>query len=80
MTTKERVLRLIRHQEADRIPILDSPWEGTLRRWRREGMPEDVEWEDYFGTDKRACIRVDISPRYPVKVLSEDDWSTKRGI
>jgi len=63
------------HQEADRIPIIDSPWAGTIRRWKREGLPENVSWADYFGVDKIGSIGADISPRYPKKILSEDDRS-----
>jgi len=75
MTTKERVKRMFLHQEADRVPILDFPWAGTVRRWKREGMPEGVEWEDYFGADKFATIQPDTSPRYPVEILSENERS-----
>lgn len=40
MTTKDRILRVINHKEADRVPIIDTPWEGTVSRWLREGMPD----------------------------------------
>lgn len=73
MDTWERVKRVYEHREADRIPVLDTPWQGTLRRWRREGMPEGADWCDYFGADKVAEISVDITPRYPVKTLEETD-------
>ena len=46
MLTRERFARIYAHQEADRVPIIDDPWAGTLRRWRREDMPEDVQWAD----------------------------------
>lgn len=73
MTTKERMTRMLNHQEADRIPIIDSPWAGTIRRWKKEGMPEDADWRDYFDVDRTQGIGVDISPRYPGKVLEETD-------
>ena len=73
MTTKERFSRMYEHREADRIPIIDQPWEGTLRRWRKEGMPSNVEWTDYFGIDKTAGIGVEIAPRYESKILEETD-------
>ena len=75
MTTRERFLKMYAHEEADRIPIIDSPWAGTIRRWHQEGMPEDIDWRDYFGVDKVETIGVDISPRYPVVRLSEDEDS-----
>ncbi|MBO5790004.1 MAG: hypothetical protein J6R40_02505, partial [Clostridia bacterium] len=84
MTSKERFLRMYQHKEADRIPIIDQPWAGTLRRWRTEGMPEGVEWEDYFGIDKIGVIGCDNSPRYEEKVLEETDtykiYTTKWGV
>ncbi|MBQ3815006.1 MAG: hypothetical protein II836_03025, partial [Clostridia bacterium] len=73
MTTRERFQRMYEHREADRIPIIDSPWAGTLRRWHREGMPEGIDWRDYFAVDKVESIGVDISPRYEVKVLEDTD-------
>jgi uroporphyrinogen decarboxylase len=73
MTTYERFKRMYEHREADRIPIIDSPWAGTLRRWRREGMPEGADWRDYFDIDKTEGIGVDITPRYEVKVLEDTD-------
>ncbi len=73
MTTRERFMRMYQHQEADRIPIIDSPWKGTLRRWRREGLPENVAWEDYFDIDKVAKLRIDITPRFEKKILEETE-------
>ena len=73
MTSKERFSRMFEHREADRVPIIDGPWEGTLLRWRREGMPIGVDWRDYFEVDKSESINVDISPQYEEKVLEETD-------
>ena len=69
MTVKERFARMYAHKEADRVPIIDSPWAGTIRRWQNEGMPKDVDWTDYFGMDKIASIGVDITPRFERKIL-----------
>ena len=73
MTTYERIKRMYEHREADRVPILDNPWRGTIRRWVREGMPEGSDWRDFFGIDKVASIGIDITPRYPRKILEETD-------
>lgn len=73
MNSKERFQRMFEHREADRIPITDIPWQGTLRRWHAEGMPEGVDWQEYFDVDKVASIGVDISPRYEHKILEETD-------
>ena len=73
MNSWERFKRMYEHREADRIPIIDSPWAGTIRRWHREGMPVGADWRDYFGVDKNSVIHVDISPRFPVKIIEETD-------
>ena len=73
MNSYERIKRMYEHKEADRIPIIDDPWQGTIRRWHREGMPEGVDWRDYFDVDKMETIGIDISPRMPVKVLEDTD-------
>ena len=73
MTTHERILRMYEHREADRVPIVDSPWRGTIARWEREGMPKGMDWADYFGADKLGGIGADISPRYERKILEEND-------
>ena len=67
------MLRTYRRQEIDRIMMVDSAWGGTVRRWKNEGMPEDLDWQDYFGFDKIVRIGTDNSPRHPYKVLEETD-------
>jgi uroporphyrinogen decarboxylase len=76
MTSHERFSRMFSHQEADRIPIIDSPWDATIQRWISEGMPPDISYVDYFELDKTAGIHVDNSPRYPQQVIAEDEQST----
>ncbi|HEX9018910.1 MAG TPA: uroporphyrinogen decarboxylase family protein [Anaerolineaceae bacterium] len=74
MTSHERFRRMFAHQDADRIPIIDSPWEATIERWQREGMPVDVSYVDYFGLDRFANLGLtDNSPRYPEQVISETE-------
>ena len=83
LTTHERFRRILDHQDADRVPIWDFPWPGALARWRREGMPADVGFADYFDLDKVARIEVDNSPRYPEQIVEETDaykvYTTKWG-
>ncbi|HSV86292.1 MAG TPA: hypothetical protein VLH85_06935 [Levilinea sp.] len=71
LTTHERFTRTFAHQEPDRIPVIDDPWDATIERWQREGMPAGVSYVDYFGLDHVSRISVDNSPRYPVRVLEE---------
>ena len=60
------------HKEADRIPILDSPWSQTIDRWVGEGMPTR-DYVGYFDLDRTGRISVDYSPRYEEKVIEETD-------
>lgn len=73
MTSHERLTRTYAHQEADRIPFLDNPWGSTVERWRREGLPENVSPQAYFGMDRVVSIGADISPRYEAKVVEETE-------
>ena len=73
LTERERIIRTYKRQDVDRIPMLDSPWAGTLKRWQNEGLPAGVEWEDHFGFDKWIRICPDNSPRYEKKVLEQTD-------
>lgn len=73
LTSFERIKRVFNHQEADRVPILDSPWAGTIKRWHREGMPEDTDFTSFFDLDRIAGIAVDNSPRFKQRVLEETE-------
>jgi uroporphyrinogen decarboxylase len=73
MTTFERMKRMYAHQEADRIPVIDTPWDATIERWQREGMPKSVSYVDFFDLDLFETIQVDNSPRFPERVIEEAD-------
>jgi uroporphyrinogen decarboxylase len=74
MTSHERFVRMFAHQEADRVPIIDSPWDATIERWQREGMPAGMSYVDYFGLDRFISPQLtDNSPRYPVRTVSETE-------
>ena len=72
MTTKERFSRMYARKEADRVPILDSPWSQTIDRWVSEGMPTR-DYIGFFDLDRTGRIGADYSPRYPEKVVEETD-------
>lgn len=73
LTSRERIQRMFEHKEADRVPIVDLPWDSTIARWHREGLPADVDWVDYLGVDSIRHILPDNSPRYPVRVIEATD-------
>ena len=73
MTSHERFKRMHEHKEADRVPMLGGPWGSTLERWRREGLPADADFADYFGLDRLVGIGGDNSPRFPTRIVEETD-------
>ena len=83
LTTRERFQRMYEHRDADRVPIIDQPWQGTLARWREEGLGER-DWVEYFDIDRVAHIGVDVSPRYPAETVSIDErfhvYTTSYGV
>ena len=73
LTTKQRYLRMFNHKEADRIPIYDIPWDSTIKRWHREGMPENVSYVDFFGLDHLIDIIAGTAPFQEYKILEETE-------
>ncbi|MEK7475708.1 MAG: uroporphyrinogen decarboxylase family protein [Candidatus Coatesbacteria bacterium] len=73
MNTFERMTRMYAHQEADWVPVTDSPWGSTLARWRREGLPEGSTYVDFFGLDRFETIHADNGPRFPSSTVEETD-------
>lgn len=73
LTERERILRTYKRQEIDRIPMLDSAWAGTKRRWYGEGLPADRQWDEYFGFDRVIRICPDNSPRFEKKIIEKTD-------
>ena len=88
MTTHERMKRMFEHREADRVPIIDLPWESTIARWEREGMPTTTAradlldadrlssggpWTDFLDVDRVQMIGTDNSPRFPEETIEATD-------
>jgi len=72
MTSRERVLKALRHEEPDRVPIHDSPWAASISRWHKEGLPESISAGEYFGYEFRS-FGADCTPRFPVKTLEVNE-------
>jgi uroporphyrinogen decarboxylase len=72
MNSRERVQAALSFEEAGRIPVHDDPWPATIERWRQEGLPRNIDPAEYFGYEI-ICFQADTSPRFPVKVLEEDE-------
>ncbi len=72
MTSRERMLMALHHEEADRVPVHDSPWVSAIERWHAEGLPVEVNPAEYFDFEMVA-FGADTSPRLPVEVVEEDE-------
>ena len=75
MTSWERFKRMYEHKEADRVPIVDGPWSGTVRRWHREGMPAGADWRDYFDVTRWRESVLTLLPAIPRRC-----WRKQTGI
>ena len=73
MTTHERFTRVFDFKEADRVGMWDFPWPGTIRRWHREGMPENTTYDEYFDVDVISRLRCDNTPQFPETIVEEND-------
>ena len=72
MDSRERVLAALNHEEADRVPMHDSPWAASIERWHKEGMPDDVSPAEYFDYEI-VCFGADTTPQLPVEVIEETE-------
>ncbi len=75
MTSRERILTAINHEEADRVAIHDAPWATTVKRWRQQGLPEGQSPAEYFGFEFRT-FNGDSSLRLETRVIEETDEYT----
>ena len=73
MTSRDRVRTILAGGFPDRIPLSDSYWETTEKRWHSEGLPHGARPEEYFGTDEIVFLSGDYSMQFPEKIVSEDE-------
>ena len=72
MSSRQRVRTAIDLKIPDCVPVYDGPWASTVELWHRQGLPENTTPGEYFDYDLEL-IYADLSPRLPVKVISEND-------
>jgi len=62
MNERERYLRCLLFEKVDKIPFRPGwPRESTLKRWYKEGLPENTNWFDYL------CEKIGIKIEKPKK-------------
>jgi hypothetical protein len=87
MNSRERIIRILNFEEADRVGYVDADlFPGLLSSWRSEGLPEGIEgtWMNipglrYFGMDVYS-IWFNASPGYDTILYEETkDYVVTRG-
>ncbi|MDD5707064.1 MAG: uroporphyrinogen decarboxylase family protein [Kiritimatiellae bacterium] len=78
MDALTRWLKTMRFEAVDRPPLCPGgPWESTLRRWEREGLPKGADLTDYFGLDRltfrHIAIETVLHPPFEERVLEDHD-------
>jgi uroporphyrinogen decarboxylase len=71
MDSRERILKALRREQPDRVPIHDGLWAETIRQWQKQGLPVEIPVGDYFGYEM-VSIGVDQSPMFEVRTLHKD--------
>ena len=72
MNSRERIKLTLEHKEPDKIPKHDGLWGSTIERWYKEGLPKNIEVDDYFGYEfKVGCP--DTSLQFKNKIIDETD-------
>ncbi|MBI4830258.1 MAG: hypothetical protein HY801_01610 [Candidatus Lindowbacteria bacterium] len=62
MNERERFLKTMRFEKADRVPNFEQYIrDDTIRRWRKEGLPRGVDIEEYFHLDHREVLPLKLS-------------------
>jgi hypothetical protein len=75
MNARERFHATVHYAARDRLFHTEmGPFEQTVQRWRREGLPADSDWMYYGGYDRveLAPLNPHLCPFFEVEVLEVD--------
>jgi uroporphyrinogen decarboxylase len=71
MTSTERVMAALRHEEPDRVPVYEYFWPEFIGNWHREkGLPDDVDIGRYYDLDL---------PNHCKVVVDQTPWPSQAG-
>jgi len=78
MTSRERFIRTMTYQPVDRRPLyVVGIWPDTLKRWKKEGLPEGVDVHQYLGLQPIRSLyvgpRMGLWPPFEEKIIEERD-------
>ena len=74
MNSRERLLATARYAQRDRLFHWEmGPYEETLRRWHKEGLPIDSHWEHFGGYDRfeTAPVNFGLCPSFERETIEE---------
>lgn len=72
MTSRERFKLVLSHKEPDRVPIYDSVWPTTIKRWNNEGLPSGVTPFEFFHYELSE-IYIDVTFQFKEEVVKETE-------
>lgn len=72
MNSRERINQILQHEEVDRIPFQEGSWQSTVERWRKEGLPKDVEIDEFFGYEMKF-VNPNITAQFNYEILEENE-------
>lgn len=84
MNERERFIKTMRFEKADRVPYFEQfIREETVQRWRKEGLPRGAHIEEYFRLDHREVLPIklsyrEIDTRFDYPIENEDDLNRFR--
>lgn len=78
MTDRERFRRVMHYEPVDHPPLhLVGPWPDTLERWYSEGLPREVDLNEYLGVKPLQLNNISgnsaLWPWFEERTLAEDD-------
>lgn len=77
MLQRERFIRTMTFQSVDRVPLFE--WnirEATMREWIKQGYPEGVGYESFFGLDTfylHIPIKMCMYPDFDEEIIEQTD-------
>ena len=76
MNSRERMLRTLKFQTVDRVPLIEWPIrQATMREWQNQGYPEGVSYRDFFDLDTAYMdipIHMGIYPAFEERILEQN--------
>lgn len=72
MTSKERIILALKHEEADMVAIHDNIWNTTRIRWIEEGLSKDITPSQFFNFEIE-CFSADGSMQLPTKIIEDTE-------